>query len=645
MVQPTLNARPGRCVLLLHDLAGRLTNSWAWAKLAKPLYRRGFSVILADLPGCGFSTISTTLKSCPVSFWNAYDSDILCSFLDALGVGRCHMVAIGEACDLVLRMLQRAPHRIHPSHVLHNPVLGGEHLFGDNAQFLSDARGGVIDDRLQRNLQDLLAKTKSRMWITFDHRGCCIPTSERFATASRNPRLAANITATEVSRDDICEALLGPADGQHCVMVPSREYKRCCVEFLVTERPPAFKPAIAATTTLERRQLVGQPESKRQLSDVSLSRLPDHVASVGAQTQSSPAEISQAQPTATSGSSAQQQLQPARGVQASPAVAAQRPRSATSTARASPVAAASRPQSATDMVASKPTSTEAGPRRPHTVQSLRQSSSMGAMRPQFAPSAQTANSMPASHQEPALGVGDPGPASTRRTQSAPNGKASGSATASRRHFSSGARALTKAAAMRTHSAPNAQPSIPGASAEDVIQDGRPAPALAPQRPPSAPGLSRPRPPAPALPASATSRAHEVQRGRSKSAASAEGFASRAEDGVSEVASDGDASSACYDEALLRPQSTGSVRGSAAGATTETPMCRASTGSSARPRDASRPLSWTKRRNSSLRPASEGSGERSRQAPERGFADRQQLGFAMWGLGRARSEGGTGQRRA
>eukprot|EP00439_Symbiodinium_sp_Y106_P040265 s26_g4.t3 len=47
--------RPGRFVTLLHDAQGPISDAWAWIKLVRPLYRRGFSVILPNLPGCGGS--------------------------------------------------------------------------------------------------------------------------------------------------------------------------------------------------------------------------------------------------------------------------------------------------------------------------------------------------------------------------------------------------------------------------------------------------------------------------------------------------------------------------------------------------------------------------------------------------------------
>mmetsp|Transcript_113094 Transcript_113094/g.205658 ORF Transcript_113094/g.205658 Transcript_113094/m.205658 type:complete len:724 (-) Transcript_113094:26-2197(-) len=120
--------RAGKFVLMLHALDGDLTSSWTWAKFIRPMYRNNFSVILVDLPGFGKSTVSRT-SYCPISRWKEYDFHIISKILEELGIPKCHICAVGTGCGILVRMLQRAAHRLEDEHFMLNPVLDPDELF------------------------------------------------------------------------------------------------------------------------------------------------------------------------------------------------------------------------------------------------------------------------------------------------------------------------------------------------------------------------------------------------------------------------------------------------------------------------------------------------------------------------------------
>lgn len=105
------DARRGRYVLLLPALSGQSTGAWSWAKLARPLFKKGFSVLMIDTPDAGSGSRTGGCKyadpgTSGVDSWRARDADFLLSLLEKLKISKCHFVALGDACNLVLRLMQ-----------------------------------------------------------------------------------------------------------------------------------------------------------------------------------------------------------------------------------------------------------------------------------------------------------------------------------------------------------------------------------------------------------------------------------------------------------------------------------------------------------------------------------------------------------
>lgn len=94
--------RPGRFVTLLHDAQGPISDAWAWIKLVRPLYRRGFSVILPNLPGCGGSAANADTNA-KYSEWADEDWRIVEVMCRNLYVNRTHIVAMGRSARVLMK--------------------------------------------------------------------------------------------------------------------------------------------------------------------------------------------------------------------------------------------------------------------------------------------------------------------------------------------------------------------------------------------------------------------------------------------------------------------------------------------------------------------------------------------------------------
>lgn len=101
--------RHGRFAMLLHSLQSPLTDAWVWIKLGRPLYKKGFSVIMVDLPGFGRSKMNMNASVKPEEWWSQ-DWHLICQIVDELRLPATHFVAIGAMCSTVLKIMMRSPH-------------------------------------------------------------------------------------------------------------------------------------------------------------------------------------------------------------------------------------------------------------------------------------------------------------------------------------------------------------------------------------------------------------------------------------------------------------------------------------------------------------------------------------------------------
>lgn len=251
--------REGRFVICLHDMnpESELTTSWVFAKFLRAFYRKGLSMVMVDLPGFGKSTLSMK-STCSPAEWTEYQSHVLTMIVEALGISSCHVVACGESASILLRAMLRVPHRLEHNHLLINPVFDKNEIFYvDPARFRAKVGDDLIKPKNWRErrlneqndaFEDLLRRTQSHIWCMFDQQN---PRHDNdtysfIKRCSKNSLLLQQIVCTEVTREDVCEPLASREVGRIRVLVPSRQLKAACAEFLAGNAAPGegFVPAL-----------------------------------------------------------------------------------------------------------------------------------------------------------------------------------------------------------------------------------------------------------------------------------------------------------------------------------------------------------------------------------------------------------------
>lgn len=249
--------RQGKFVLLLHDLHGELTTSWTFAKFIRPLYRRSFSVLAADLPGYGKSAMSQVC-SCPISRWQAFSSHIIIKIMEELGLTKSHMVVIGHSAGLLIKIMLNTPHRVEGRHVVVNPIFDRNQLFGYVGSDLDPppgAKAGWRQEIKERQMAEFVKMIRTngiKLWFIFDRNGKhtelmsgkkapnrktqeeweqAYDTHEFLVTACRDEFAAINIKMTEVTQGDLCEAQCGKKVPVR-MLVPSRHLKSSIARYL-----------------------------------------------------------------------------------------------------------------------------------------------------------------------------------------------------------------------------------------------------------------------------------------------------------------------------------------------------------------------------------------------------------------------------
>ncbi|CAK0900699.1 unnamed protein product [Prorocentrum cordatum] len=235
------DAVKGPVAVLCHDFAGRLTSSWTWSKLVYPLHRAGISVVMVDFPGFGLSRICG--KGAQRSSWIEQDWRIVEKIMDTLKIRRAHLVACGESCNIVLKMLKFVKMRLEITHVFFNPVLDLDSLFS-----LDEMRKGRIGNRdikaLREDQRDafelLLHNSRVKIWAMFDQSESRADQARiMLASFQSLPFSSDQIAVTEIGEQHICAAMAGSAV-QVPILFPCRYVKHSCVRFLNLDH--TFKP-------------------------------------------------------------------------------------------------------------------------------------------------------------------------------------------------------------------------------------------------------------------------------------------------------------------------------------------------------------------------------------------------------------------
>jgi len=260
-----LAGRRGRFVTLLHSFHEPLTNSWSWVKFVRPLFRRGFSVVLIDLPGFGRSTVAQ-MALCDPGRWKAWDSHVIAKVMEALRISKTHIIACHESCGIVFRMMQRVPHMLEDGHLFYNPILdkadvvpvhGKLYPFNQNGGLTqtrlghfkngtdkesvhveSSTPGVKIEASIKTNFFQLIVCSGAKIWANFDRnlygdpsRSDLVKRTEgtytAFLAASKDSILFKQATVTDISREDVVETAAGTS-----LLFPSKYFAASVAEFL-----------------------------------------------------------------------------------------------------------------------------------------------------------------------------------------------------------------------------------------------------------------------------------------------------------------------------------------------------------------------------------------------------------------------------
>eukprot|EP00913_Durusdinium_trenchii_P014504 g13605.t1 len=138
-----LKHRQGPFAMLLHSLEPPLTSSWTWVKLGRPLYMKGFSVVMIDFPGFGRSKMNMD-SSVALDVWAFQDWHLICQTLDELKVHSAHMIACGHACGAVLRILLRSPHSVEKDRIREYTWWAHHHLAEEKDGVKSTAKSRLM---------------------------------------------------------------------------------------------------------------------------------------------------------------------------------------------------------------------------------------------------------------------------------------------------------------------------------------------------------------------------------------------------------------------------------------------------------------------------------------------------------------------
>lgn len=210
-----LKHRQGPFAMLLHSLEPPLTSSWTWVKLGRPLYMKGFSVVMIDFPGFGRSKMNMD-SSVALDVWAFQDWHLICQTLDELKVHSAHMIACGHACGAVLRILLRSPHSVEKEMIWYNPKFNIDELLIDMVGPPPPGGGKgwreVYRQKQVDAMERILKNTNARIWSMHDKDHLTAETIDvqsLLASVCRHAVLRHRILIQDVSPCDLCPVHMG----------------------------------------------------------------------------------------------------------------------------------------------------------------------------------------------------------------------------------------------------------------------------------------------------------------------------------------------------------------------------------------------------------------------------------------------------
>ena len=236
-------------VVLLHGYE-KYTTSWTWVKFAIPLYKRGFNVMLVDLPGFGKSGIGGQVRQSPEK-WSGVDAAVLVNVMAEFKVSQARIVALGQAAQIWKNMTHKYKHALGKQNVLVNPIIPNE---TDPEQFAKSLRTGL----------------SGIVWVSFDP---SFYTSKEeylrnvglFRKVAADVVLSSSIIVSEINHQDLEPVCVRytrePGLDSVFALYPTKYFRIYMAELLMGTKLPPYAPVMHAPGNLKWKLVPDSPRS------------------------------------------------------------------------------------------------------------------------------------------------------------------------------------------------------------------------------------------------------------------------------------------------------------------------------------------------------------------------------------------------
>ncbi|KAF4733776.1 hypothetical protein FOZ63_030402 [Perkinsus olseni] len=283
-------SQQGEWVLALHGF-GNLTTSWTWMKaryagrcprdgssqFAVGLYKKGFNVLLIDLPGFGKSSISQNIR-CSPERWRPRDASMLShvrtepvrgqalQVLSELGVHQCRVLACYEGAGMLFKLLMKYPHLIGSHHFLYNPVINDDALDTYCSQLRLTSKIRALGSAF--NVFVAYDRSPYGGLVRPDVREVTERTFNALTEISQDHLCKDRVFIASVTRHEIAERLAYKAEQPGLasvrILYPSKYFRVYVAEFIAGSRVPPYSSVL--TPSGELRWAVGI-EDRPDLND------------------------------------------------------------------------------------------------------------------------------------------------------------------------------------------------------------------------------------------------------------------------------------------------------------------------------------------------------------------------------------------
>eukprot|EP00931_Biecheleriopsis_adriatica_P086779 TRINITY_DN61371_c0_g1_i1.p1 TRINITY_DN61371_c0_g1~~TRINITY_DN61371_c0_g1_i1.p1 ORF type:complete len:705 (+),score=127.38 TRINITY_DN61371_c0_g1_i1:95-2209(+) len=207
--------RPGPHITLLHGYDAPLTSSWTWIKLGRPLYKKGFSVILMDMPGFGRSKMNMD-PAVKLDTWVNSDWHVVGQTLDELRVMGTYFIGLGRTCGTLLKLMMRSPHTGLKEQIWFDPYMDIDEVLGDEVGPPPAGAGrnwrAIMRQKQRDALEKILKRARARVWSLHNKDLASPATLDMQALlveSVNHPVLKRRTCVQEYSNMDMCRCHIG----------------------------------------------------------------------------------------------------------------------------------------------------------------------------------------------------------------------------------------------------------------------------------------------------------------------------------------------------------------------------------------------------------------------------------------------------